>query len=1165
MKQKILKKLVALLLAAALIVSSDSIAIAFSSFPEKSDTYCLSPYLQINNQALQNSFVSSGVNVPITTMSNEAAHEEFSWRIRTELIEKLRGELKDQIFDVFVCGGGIAGTSVARDAASRGLSTMVVDRLDWAYGASSSSTCVIHRGVLYLERAWEATKKALKVSLGLFKGNRSRHDTIKEILSNLRVAWNNVLLARKLLKESQIIAQQSPQITKPKLVHMVIDKEDRRFPIAVYLGLMLHWVMSDFSLKRPQLYWRKSTIEKDFPELEAETIKGIVTFHEYVTDDALLTIYTAKDAYRQGAVALNFMSVEEVQYDAEKGYYLIKVLNSAGKKSPFFAPKKPEIVTIKAKCFVNAAGWGIDSIHKMVEDEAAQQISRAHRSSHGSFLTPVTGGHLVVPAREIGSERTYMMSIPRGDGSERKSIFLIHRNESGEEGKGYYLMDTSDWLDTDYSSVEKLYKERDITIEAVNRAFSKARVSSIGTSFGSGTKPLPFTDSSNINSISRDHKIVNILDRYFVLMGVKLAAGRTAAEDMVNILCESLGLKNIDRKCKTDALSLRIPDNVYSMTLTEKLTEQMIVRNAGVGKRFGPGQLDVEPKAVQKEIYGLSHDLTEQMETSVFGSLTGDPLWQKKEHKLLVKTEKLLRRDFDAENKAIRSAILNQIPTVSEFGIKTVIFDYGNAFRSFDLSKISREINTRYGIDKEIIDKYFKNQESEQNHWLFKHKNDFTSKTEDVEEFQQWIRENSKHKDLILTEDIFDSLLESLRVKPIREMEEIIEALIEKGYNVNIVYATNSLNYPSTVSLMFLPPNGKDDIYDFPIGDFNKRQNGIYRRIIEKEGGEPEQFLFISDVNENLLTAEQAGTQVAFFDPEKVEESIALASDVLEQNADAFLNGFKNPAVREYLNGLVAYMYGAYGVSQKDVIKMLDIIAEAKGSKEAIEHVYAAGFKWNDPKNKYGKIYKKYKTSIQPDIRSDLVRQFVKGNVIFDIATGNMSMLHKIIGALHNMTDKVISSILEEAHYIVKTDGQVVVLEDTASDAKAMSFPGAYKEEIRQKLSKEFHNLNRKEQNYVFAIVDWMGNHLAQNVTDIPLSFNFKTREEWHAIFSAAGFEVKEEVYPGITPYKFHTHPELISKLKPIRTIESKSLPDVPLRKGEELDIRTKELILQAI
>ena len=54
-------------------------------------------------------------------------------------------------FDLLVIGGGINGTGVARDAAGRGLSVLLVERDDLAAHTSSSSTKLIHGGLRYLE------------------------------------------------------------------------------------------------------------------------------------------------------------------------------------------------------------------------------------------------------------------------------------------------------------------------------------------------------------------------------------------------------------------------------------------------------------------------------------------------------------------------------------------------------------------------------------------------------------------------------------------------------------------------------------------------------------------------------------------------------------------------------------------------------------------------------------------------------------------------------------------------------------------------------------------------------------------------------------------------------------------------------------------------------
>jgi glycerol-3-phosphate dehydrogenase len=57
-------------------------------------------------------------------------------------------------FDLAIVGGGINGVGVARDAAGRGISVLLVEQNDLASGTSSASTKLIHGGLRYLEHGW---------------------------------------------------------------------------------------------------------------------------------------------------------------------------------------------------------------------------------------------------------------------------------------------------------------------------------------------------------------------------------------------------------------------------------------------------------------------------------------------------------------------------------------------------------------------------------------------------------------------------------------------------------------------------------------------------------------------------------------------------------------------------------------------------------------------------------------------------------------------------------------------------------------------------------------------------------------------------------------------------------------------------------------------------
>ncbi|BEV02396.1 glycerol-3-phosphate dehydrogenase [Novosphingobium olei] len=67
------------------------------------------------------------------------------------------------LYDLAVIGGGVNGAAIARDAAGRGLSVLLLERGDLAQGTSSASTKLIHGGLRYLEhREFALVREALR-------------------------------------------------------------------------------------------------------------------------------------------------------------------------------------------------------------------------------------------------------------------------------------------------------------------------------------------------------------------------------------------------------------------------------------------------------------------------------------------------------------------------------------------------------------------------------------------------------------------------------------------------------------------------------------------------------------------------------------------------------------------------------------------------------------------------------------------------------------------------------------------------------------------------------------------------------------------------------------------------------------------------------------------
>ena len=111
--------------------------------------------------------------------------------------------LDREVFDAIIVGGGMAGAGVARDLAQRGLSCILVEKVDFAAGTTSRSSKLIHGGLRYLE------------------------------LFDFR-------LVRESLRERETLARLAPHLIRPLPFLMPVYRDGPRSLIKVRLGLRLY-------------------------------------------------------------------------------------------------------------------------------------------------------------------------------------------------------------------------------------------------------------------------------------------------------------------------------------------------------------------------------------------------------------------------------------------------------------------------------------------------------------------------------------------------------------------------------------------------------------------------------------------------------------------------------------------------------------------------------------------------------------------------------------------------------------------------------------------------------------------------------------------------------------------------------------------------------------
>ena len=70
--------------------------------------------------------------------------------------------MKREEYDLLVIGGGITGAGILLEAARRGLSALLVEQRDFAWGTSSRSSKLVHGGLRYLAQGHlKLTREAL--------------------------------------------------------------------------------------------------------------------------------------------------------------------------------------------------------------------------------------------------------------------------------------------------------------------------------------------------------------------------------------------------------------------------------------------------------------------------------------------------------------------------------------------------------------------------------------------------------------------------------------------------------------------------------------------------------------------------------------------------------------------------------------------------------------------------------------------------------------------------------------------------------------------------------------------------------------------------------------------------------------------------------------------
>lgn len=383
------------------------------------------------------------------------------------------------IVDIFIIGGGINGTGIARDAAGRGYTVALAEMNDLASATSSASTKLFHGGLRYLE-------------------------------------FFEFGLVRKALVEREVLLTAMPHISWP-LRFVLPYHPDMRFegltPTSRLLSLVMPWMKG----RRPAWLIRLGlflydhlggrrilpgtrTLDLTRDPAGGPLKKKFRRAYEYSdcwVQDARLVVLNARDAAERGARIMTRARVAEARRDGDA--WAVDVEDETG-----------AIQTIRARVLVNAGGPWVARVVKDVAHVRTREQIRLVRGSH------------IVTRKLFDHERAYffqgedgriVFAIPYEDGFTL--IGTTDQDHPGDPGQATCTEAEQDYL----CSFASNYFERPVTRADIVWTYS-------------GVRPLYDDGASSATAATRDYVLTLDADGPAILsvFGGKITTYRKLAE-----------------------------------------------------------------------------------------------------------------------------------------------------------------------------------------------------------------------------------------------------------------------------------------------------------------------------------------------------------------------------------------------------------------------------------------------------------------------------------------------------------------------------------------------------------------------------------------------------------------------------------------------------------
>lgn len=329
-------------------------------------------------------------------------------------------------------------------------------------------------------------------------------------------------LVRESLRERETLMRIAPHLVRPLPLLVPIYKNARRGPWLMRLGMLAYDLLSlGKSAPHHKILSRKQALDR-IAGLNPEGLVGAAEYYDAQVEFAeRLVVENVISAIQHGATVITYARVEKfiVDDDSLRGVEFVNVLDAKRRAA-------------KASLVINAAGPWVDQI--LQSDANAPRLIGGTKGSH--IIAPPFSG---APTTAIYVEAQ----------TDHRPFFIIPWN-------GNYLIGTTDGrYEGDLDNVRIDDNEIDYLLGETNRVIPGAKLDRNNILYTySGIRPLPFTNETDEQSITRRHFIRRHprFENLLSIVGSKLTTYRSLAEETVDLVLRKLR-KDVSKSSTTTA------------------------------------------------------------------------------------------------------------------------------------------------------------------------------------------------------------------------------------------------------------------------------------------------------------------------------------------------------------------------------------------------------------------------------------------------------------------------------------------------------------------------------------------------------------------------------------------------------------------------------------